>query len=377
MSILRPIDPAASTDQQSLEALRLRIYAIVFPIGIFTIAFVWLLGVGRGTMAPFERYALPLLALIFTAFATTLFYRRSLLRQIEAITFVVVSAYFIIQLYLVVYDNFLTGVDRSFATLPQWIPLIYILAFLIFKTRGAMISSLAFLGALILPGALILLIYGLPSLQTQTFSDLLQIYLSNAIYVPLLSGLAVLKERFTDIALRAEAMARMASVDYLTGLFNRRHLDMSIRTEIEHAERYDRPISVILFDIDRFKQLNDRHGHDMGDFILENLAIRVLQTLRGSDVFGRWGGEEFLIVAPETDYEHAFQLAQRLRELIAADPLGPAPLVTASFGVASYIPGDSLETLVKRADEALYEAKHSGRNRVVGTHPTAQPSQPA
>jgi diguanylate cyclase len=372
VSTLRPTNPAAVTDQQSLESLRLRIYAIVFPIGIFTIAILWMLGIVRGSSAALDRYALPLLGTIFTIFAVALFFRRSLLRKIEATTFAIVSVYFIAQLYTVVYDTFARGVDRSFTTLPQWVPLIYILAFLMFKTRGAVISSLVFLGALILPGFGILIIYGLPALRTQTFSDLLQIYLSNMIYVPLLSGLAMLKEQFNDIALRAEAMARMASVDYLTGLFNRRHLDMTIRTEIDHAERYDRPVSVILFDIDRFKQLNDRHGHDMGDYILENLAIRVLQSLRGSDVFGRWGGEEFLIVAPETDYDHAFQLAERLRELIAAEPLGPAPLVTASFGVAAYQGGDSLETLVKRADEALYEAKHSGRNRVVGVGASGQ-----
>jgi diguanylate cyclase (GGDEF)-like protein len=132
----------------------------------------------------------------------------------------------------------------------------------------------------------------------------------------------------------------------------------------EH-ERYGTPFAVIMFDIDHFKAVNDRHGHGTGDAVLRELGRRTQGLMRETDHFGRWGGEEFLVIATHTEATGAVELAERIRLSVAEEPFPGVGTVTVSLGVAEIGPGEPLEYLEERADTALYRAKEAGRNRVV------------
>ncbi len=159
-------------------------------------------------------------------------------------------------------------------------------------------------------------------------------------------------------------LAAAASTDSLTGLPNRRRLEDAAAAEIARSRRYHQPLSVILFDIDWFKAVNDRFGHAVGDAVLCELGKRLVEHMRGSDIFARWGGEEFLLLAPSTALADATILAEKLRGLMAGEPFDGAGNLTGSFGVAEFDGEEAFSALVGRADRALYAAKAAGRNRV-------------
>lgn len=159
-------------------------------------------------------------------------------------------------------------------------------------------------------------------------------------------------------------LEQLSRVDSLTGIANRMRLDESLREEMERARRYRHGLSVVLFDIDHFKYINDTHGHQAGDKVLKALADLVQEQIRQTDVFGRWGGEEFLIVCPETRSDTAKMLAEKLRDMLYQQSFKDVGRVTASFGIASWTEGDQFKDVISRADQALYRAKAGGRNRV-------------
>ncbi|THF62298.1 diguanylate cyclase [Pseudothauera nasutitermitis] len=164
---------------------------------------------------------------------------------------------------------------------------------------------------------------------------------------------------------RANAeLAQAASTDRLTGLANRRRLEEGAEAEMARARRHLDPLSVVLFDIDWFKMVNDRHGHEAGDAVLREVAQRLGARVRASDLLARWGGEEFLLLASATGLAEALVLAEKMRRLIEGEPFPGVGSLTASFGVAEFKPGENFSTLTARADRALYRAKEGGRNRV-------------
>ncbi|MHC4793018.1 MAG: diguanylate cyclase [Planctomycetia bacterium] len=175
-------------------------------------------------------------------------------------------------------------------------------------------------------------------------------------------------------ALRMQRLVRMlaqrAQLDGLTGLWNRAYLDDRLAAEVETSVRYDKPLSLVLCDLDRFKSLNDAHGHPFGDEVLERAAT-VLASGRSPDVACRYGGEEFALIAPGTDLAETMEVAERHRVRISEIdwPDRPGIRISASFGVADLgcIEGDPTpEKLIAAADRALYRAKETGRDRVVG-----------
>lgn len=160
-------------------------------------------------------------------------------------------------------------------------------------------------------------------------------------------------------------LERLATTDPLTGLLNRRSFTSYGLHHLAQASRYGTPFSLILFDIDGFKGINDAYGHDIGDKVLVIATQRIRKQLRDVDLFARWGGEEFIVLNPKTTCERAAHLAERLRRCLLARPIEPAGFVTASFGVATEAIGESFDDLIRRADHALLSAKESGKNRVV------------
>jgi diguanylate cyclase (GGDEF)-like protein len=163
---------------------------------------------------------------------------------------------------------------------------------------------------------------------------------------------------------RAREMARRADTDALTGVLNRAGFNEVMVREVGRARRYQQALSVAILDIDHFKRVNDEFGHPVGDQVLVRTAKLLSSSVRDSDTVARWGGEEFAVIAPTTPEEGAARLAEKLRSFMEATHLGPKEPVTASFGVAQLGPDDTVETLLQRADAALYRAKQSGRNQV-------------
>lgn len=171
----------------------------------------------------------------------------------------------------------------------------------------------------------------------------------------------------TDITFQKaleEKALKLAKTDVLTGLVNRLELDSVLSQEIEKFKRFLHPLSIIMIDLDHFKQVNDHYGHLTGDKCLIKVAQVLKHHSRMVDTVGRWGGEEFLIICPETDLNGTLKLAEKCRLMIEETPFPDVNHLTFSLGVSSFIDGDTLETLINRADQALYKAKKSGRNRV-------------
>ncbi len=169
---------------------------------------------------------------------------------------------------------------------------------------------------------------------------------------------------FMHLVERVEHLSTQASTDPLTRALNRRGFEPLAHAELLRAQRHARPLAILLLDIDHFKRINDEHGHAAGDTALREVALLVRRTMRAEDLFARWGGEEFVVLAPETDEAAAAQLADKLRRALEQHDFGRPRRLTASFGVAQASTGDDLGRLFDRADAALYRAKAGGRNRV-------------
>jgi len=177
-------------------------------------------------------------------------------------------------------------------------------------------------------------------------------------------ALAVLRD-ITERKRKEDEVVEMAHFDVLTGLPNRRNFEVTLRQEIARSTRYGGPLSVAMGDIDVFKVINDTTGHQVGDAVLKSLAELMRKSLRRSDYIARWGGEEFTLLLPETRLDVAEALLNRLRTSIANQvipEIGRA--VTLSFGVTAYTKPDSPDDLLKRVDQALYQSKQTGRNKV-------------
>jgi two-component system cell cycle response regulator len=179
------------------------------------------------------------------------------------------------------------------------------------------------------------------------------------------------KKRYTErLRDNVQQSIEMAITDVLTGLYNRRYMETHLSALVEQAAARGKPLTALVLDIDYFKSINDRYGHDAGDDVLREFATRVRKSIRGIDLACRYGGEEFVIIMPETDMGVATIVAERLRRRIASEPFpiqqGSSTIeVTISIGIATLDADDNAANILKRADQALYRAKRDGRNRVV------------
>ncbi|MBF0573165.1 MAG: diguanylate cyclase [Desulfamplus sp.] len=171
-------------------------------------------------------------------------------------------------------------------------------------------------------------------------------------------------ERTRELREKNRELELLAITDRLTGICNRLKLDEVFEHERVRSERYGLDFSVILMDIDHFKRVNDTHGHQVGDTVLVEISHILMEYLRKVDVPGRWGGEEFLVICPETNGDNACFIAEKLRFTISSFNFSVVNKITASFGVTAYRSGDDVKTMMARADAALYRAKENGRNRV-------------
>ncbi len=173
------------------------------------------------------------------------------------------------------------------------------------------------------------------------------------------------KQTHDQLVEQNQRLEELSHTDYLTQLYNRTFLSGELRREYSRSKRYGTFFSVIMIDVDHFKQINDTHGHQAGDEVLQRIAELLKNNVRKNDVVGRWGGEEFLILCPEIDTEGAAAMAEKLRKTIETEFSDVDVRVTASFGVKAISEGQTLDALLSEVDVLLYRAKDAGRNCVV------------
>jgi len=203
------------------------------------------------------------------------------------------------------------------------------------------------------------------------FGDFIDIILGNLkiLFLVLTLLAALLSSVFISILLserkKQKIVHDLAVHDALTGIYNRHGINEILNQKLEEFKRDKNSLSVIFFDIDFFKRVNDTYGHDMGDYVLENIAELVSLEIRASDIFARWGGEEFILFLPKTDIVEAVNVAEKLRGIIQEHAFSDIDSITCSFGVTHLEEGDTKVLFLKRVDELLYYAKETGRNKVV------------
>ena len=346
-----------------IEAAKRSVFLIGTPVGVLAILVLWGIGMVQDSLSIADRLTLPLLAVAFLAL-TILYWQQLIhLRAFELAVYGLVVAFVLFEFgSIIIKITILHGPFVPGITL--WLPFVYILSFLILRTKRALLlSSIFFLATLIIGAASIIHFIA----AGQAFPNmplLIQVYFASIFYIGVLYLVTRIKDHYVSEHLRAGDLSKLAMIDSLTQVDNRRLLTQVLKEDVARVERDGRPLSVILFDLDRFKTINDSYGHNTGDEVLRQVACQIRQVIRTSDPFGRWGGDEFLVLATNTDGQQAVELAQRMRENLENCDFGSAGRVTASFGISTYQCGDTPETLIRRADMGLYKAKSRGRNRV-------------
>ena len=349
---------------------KLLAYRIIVPIATAALAFFWYRPYALEEADMLEAISFPVLFAIFATAAVLLFVYPRATNVLEVLGYVAFTAYNVLAFY----EAVLFGRPEmlSIASIALWLPFLFVITYAMMPRHRALEVTLS-----------IFILMGVPLLYRLVRGDLapwpadvttfLQaLYVALGLYIPLLYGIAVLRESYETAASRARRLAVDAEVDPLTRVANRRALDRELRRALASAERHERSLSLIMFDIDDFKAVNDTYGHSVGDTVVVTVARVAAACLRGSDRPGplgrRRGPHRLLRSGRRACDPHRRARARRHRGRDARES-GP---VTASFGVASYQPGDAVDQLVGRADAALYDAKADGRNRVEGPVPDVE-----
>lgn len=189
------------------------------------------------------------------------------------------------------------------------------------------------------------------------------LWLSSAFSFGLLSAFIIEKSNKLNF-LNEMNLEYLATTDRLTGLNNRLKIENNVDEEVDRAKRYNRGLSIILLDIDDFKSVNDEYGHHIGDVVLREFATVIQDGIRKVDAVGRWGGEEFLIILPETNIKEAENVAEQIRSKVENYTFTVVRHKTSSFGVSEYVQGDNSRSIINRADKALYKSKGLGKNQI-------------
>lgn len=355
---------SASLLASPANGYRLRVLRLMLAFAALATAAMWYQEEHLDLINQLNRFAYPLLLAVTGLGALLLMVRPGSLQAVLSTVFVTYVAYLLADYYYIVANTLLAGRASSYelASLAQWLPLGYVASFVFYSPRVAVRTSLGIYLAISLPQ------WGLLLSDTEMADQQLisVMLISHPVYIAALWGVAQLKTHARGVQSLAKSMSVAATVDPLTGVANRRAMLHALQTVTRVLSDSGRPLALLLFDVDRFKGINDNFGHAAGDEVLITLSHRANAYLRASDLLGRWGGEEFIILALDQDESQALQMAERLRaelETIAYPQVGT---VTVSIGVTVYIPGETIELFVKRADDALYQAKERGRNRVEG-----------
>jgi diguanylate cyclase (GGDEF)-like protein len=347
------------------KALR-RAYLVVLIFPLLAVVRMWAEG---GPTDLFGRMVYPMVVVTHGGMLLGFVTRRLSLPAVGRGTFISITAILVGRVATWEADPLSRPDDLGLVVVAlAWIGVVYALAFVAFGTRQGALTSVV--------GYVIVYLWAVLSASGGMMAgrDTRQVAGMAGAHAAFIAVVWVLARNIEQLAVaraRVDLLALEATTDSLTGIANRRRLDDELQRLVARSRRHGEPLSAVLVDLDDFKNINDGFGHEVGDQVLVATVAKMLATTRDDDLLGRWGGEEFLLLAAHTDREAALGLAERCRSAIAQMLVGDEEVtVTASFGVATLRPHDDARALMRRADLALYTAKSDGRNRVV-TAPSA------
>lgn len=293
-------------------------------------------------------------ALIWFIFSWFWAYLRKGLQFGEFSNLLLVSIYLIMVFYDVIHNNLARTGTGSLGDFIVWVPLYIVFIFITLGIqKGLLFSIVIFLIALFIG------IRDIKHLSPESIDSVSQFYFANIVYILVLYFAQHIFKAYTEV----NVLKRYAYIDSLTRIANRHQIDVWLEQKLVDAEGQNKPFSIIFFDIDHFKKVNDHYGHKIGDCVLQEIAAIVSGFRSKGDLLGRWGGEEFILISDAAD-DHALEKAEQIRELVEKHTFNGAGKLTASFGVTDFKCGDNIDSLLNRADEALYVSKNNGRNKV-------------
>jgi len=342
---------------EPLDKQRRALVILILFIGSLAAALAFWLEVIINDVNVVDLIFLPAMTILFGIMGAGLIRNPDRRRTVERVAFVTLTLY---ALFMLVYQIRVTVPQlHTFSEVMLWYPMLYLAAFLLHRRATAMRTAMTIWLVSLLIG-LLFMPYGrlLQNADASAFNSIIQFYVSGIIYILLLYAFSRIEEGYAETRV-------LAYIDYLTQLPNRRYGESMLVQLLRQAREYKTIFSTIMIDLDGFKRVNDRFGHDVGDRVLKRCALLIQRYLpRGARVI-RWGGEEFLVILPEYDEGRARAVAEEIRRGLESSPHEGVGVVLASFGVAGLKSSDTLDELIMRADRAMYRAKKLGGNRVV------------
>ncbi|MCU9615019.1 GGDEF domain-containing protein [Caldibacillus lycopersici] len=333
---------------ENLEELKRNLYLYATPLLVFALIINNLFD----KSLPMSFY-LNCILIIYFSICWVMMYKRFLFRFIELSNLFLISI-FQINLFWESVQLIILGDNTKLGDFVVWMPLYVIYTYLSLGRKKGVLFSLGIFLIMFSIGS-----YHVKQYNLLTMDSFIQFYLAHLVYI-----LAFYYSQFAfGMLAEFSSIKTKAYIDSLTEIPNRRKLGLNFESLLKSALLNNHEISVIFADLDNFKKVNDQFGHDVGDVVLKEFTNLIRNNLSEQEFFGRWGGEEFMIISP-ISLQQAMKLAELLRNSIEQHHFAMVKNVTASFGVASYQPGDSKESLIKRADIALYQSKKYGKNQV-------------
>lgn len=360
--------PDATRGSQLLSSptngIRLRVLPMVLVIAALIVAITWYHEASSNLLNAVDRVGYPALLAVTTLGALLLKVRPGSLNVVMTMVFVTYVTHLLSVYYFFMANRIFSGLTSSYelTSLALWLPFSYVVCFVFFSPRVALRTSLGIFALIALPLGVLL------GIETEVIAreTAIAVLMSQPIYIAALWGVGLLKAHVSGVHDLAKSMREAATVDSLTGIANRRAMLHALETVTRGPMITERPLALLLLDVDRFKGINDTYGHAVGDEVLITLTNQANAHLRSSNLLARWGGEEFIILALDQTGPQALQMAERLRAVLENTTFPHQQTVTVSIGVTSYIPYESVDVFIKRADDALYLAKETGRNRAEG-----------
>lgn len=345
-------------NNSSISSIKRKTYSVVFPIFIITFLFLTYLMYSSGNLNLMNIITFGSLSIGLIVCYLFLFIHKDSLHFVDILLCFITAFITLLRTYYTIFYHLGRNGDMHLGTFSYWMPLVYLMFFFTFRGKAALLFSFTNFTLSLVPG-LYHIFYSQHS-SAQTLDTLLQYYIS---ILGLIICLYFVQHMF-EIFIQADAAKQLANTDYLTSIFNRRKIDSVLNSEITRVTNSKEALSAILFDVDNFKKINDMYGHDVGDSVLKELTEIINNMLPKNTYFGRWGGEEFLIVTSGLPIEGK-DIAEMVRVAISQHQFsGVDKSVTCSFGVANLVENELAKDIIRRADEALYEAKENGKNQV-------------
>lgn len=358
------INGSAKIELRRLEKRKQRAYLIALATGALIFMLSWII---RDPSDTFIKVLYPVFSLVLAFFVPIVYKTWIPLRRLERILISMVSAMVLSRLFW--HFHFSGSISDQMLMLiagHYWaVGMIIVGGFVMLGHKKGVVAggTVIFVSLLIAASAMSgPLISGEMSLEPVVY--IIRVHLFLGLLLGLTSAATTIRDKYRNALIRTDLLEEMARTDMLTGIANRRCAEDFLSQQVYLTERYGRKLSIITADVDYFKDVNDNHGHATGDKVLIGIAKALKIYARESDMVARWGGEEFLIIAPEIGVTEAEKMAERFKETIASSSFSGVK-VTVSMGVTEFKKGENMDSVLKRSDDLLYKAKATGRNATV------------